>query len=123
MESQERTAFLSNYSKLLVAAWSDESVGDRLVSNPKAVLAEFGLQVPETADVTVVRQIPPQHGEPDANVQVRLWEEGLKSGNIEMHVPEAPQIDAGELSESELEGVAGGWSISKCCCTPCCSCA
>ena len=123
MESQERTSFLSNYSKLLVAAWSDESVGDRLVANPKAVLAEFGLQVPDNANVNVVRQIPPQHGEPDANVQVRLWEEGLKSGTIEMHVPEAPAIDMGELSESELEGVAGGWSISGCCCTPCCSCA
>src|ERR1700760_4376412 len=123
MEAQERTNFISSYSKLLVAAWSDESVHDRLVTDPKGVLAQFGLSVPESANVDLVRQIPAQHGEADVDFQVRLWEKGLETCNFEMHTPDTPQIDSEELSDAELEAVAGGWSISCCCCTPCCSCA
>lgn len=142
MDTQDRTDFISGYTKLVLATWSDESLGDRLVSDPKSVLAQFGLNVPATASVTVVRQIPPDHGEPDVDFQVRLWEKGLESGEFEMHVPETPQIDMEELSESELEGITGGraasigvgtaastsgtvsasgdWCTS---CTPCCCCA
>ncbi|MHB8340205.1 MAG: hypothetical protein ACYDB7_03405 [Mycobacteriales bacterium] len=123
MDAAERTSFISNYSKLLVGAWSDTGVADRLVADPKAVLSEFGLTVSKDARVTVVRQIPASHGAPDVDVQVRLWEEGQRTGSFEMHVPETPQIDMSELSESELEGVAGGWSISCCSCCPCCCCA
>ena len=140
MDTQERTDFITGYTKLLLATWSDESLGDRLVADPKAVLAQFGLRVPASASVTLVRQIPPEHGDPDVDFQVRLWEQGLQSGQFEMHIPETPQIDMTELSDSELEGVTGGraavigvggvstgttesWTISCCSCTPCCSCA
>lgn len=122
LEAEARTEFLNNYTKLLIASWSDEAVADRLVLDPKTVLGEFGLAVSGDARVEVVRQIPPDHGEPDQDFQVRLWEQGLETGYFEMHIPETPQIDMSELSEYELEGVAGGWSISCCSCTPCCCC-
>jgi hypothetical protein len=136
VDTQERTDFITGYTKLLLATWSDESLGDRLVANPKAVLGQFGLAVPASASVTLVRQIPPEHGDPDVDFQVRLWEKGLTSGQFEMHIPQTPQIDTAELSDSELEGVTGGlaaltvashsaegFTVSCCCCTPCCSCA
>jgi hypothetical protein len=141
VDTQDRTDFISGYTKLVLATWSDEAIGDRLVSDPKSVLAQFGLTVPASATVTVVRHIPPDHGDPDVDFQVNLWEKGLESGNFEMHVPETPQIDMEELSDSELEGITGGrantvgaagvsgavtttasgdWCTS---CTPCCCCA
>lgn len=123
METEARTQFLNSYTKLLIASWSDEAVADRLVRDPKAVLPEFGLDLPANARVEVVRQIPTDHGEPDQDFQVRLWEQGLETGYFEMHVPETPQIDMGELSEDELETVAGGFLDNCCCCTPCCCCA
>lgn len=122
MEAQDRNQFLNDYTKLLIASWSDEAVADRLLLESKTVLAEFGLNVPADARVEIVRQIPPEHGEPDQDFQVRLWEQGIETGYYELHIPETPQIDMGELSEDELEGVAGGWSVSCCCCTPCCCC-
>ncbi len=123
MDTEERTQFLNNYTKLLIASWSDEALSDRLVLDPKSVMAQFGLAVPDDAKVEVVRQIPPDHDKPDEEFQVRLWEQGLTTGYYEMHIPETPQIDMSELDESELEAVAGGWSISCCSCTPCCCCA
>ncbi len=123
MDTQEKSQFINNYTKLLIAAWSDESLSDRLVLDPKGVLAQFGLAVPDDAKVEIVRQIPPDHGEPNEDFQINLWEEGQTSGYYELHVPQTPQIDMSEIDESELEAVAGGWSISCCCCSPCCSCA
>jgi hypothetical protein len=112
VDKQDRTDFISGYTKLVQAILSDEALGDRLVSDPKPVLAQFGLTVPASARVTVVRQVPPDHGDPDVDYQVKLWEKGLESGTFEMYVPETPQIDTEELSESELEGIAGGVRIS-----------
>jgi hypothetical protein len=140
VDAQDRTDFITSYTKLLVAVWSDETLGDKLAATPIPVLAQFGLIVPATANVTVIRQIPPEHGDPDVDFQVRLWEKGLETGDFEMHVPQTPQIDMSELSDSELEGITGGRAIitgvghagtigttaewSLCCtCTPCSSCA
>jgi hypothetical protein len=137
VDAQERTDFITSYTKLLLATWSDESLGDRLVDNPKEVLAQFGLNVPASAHITLVREIPAEHADPDVDVQVRLWQKGLESGEFEMHVPQTPQIDMEELSDAELEGVTGGLAATRsvatacggsscatfCCCTPCCSCA
>ena len=41
-------------SDLFTACWKDESMKRRLMAEPKAVLAEFGLPVPEALDVKVV---------------------------------------------------------------------
>ena len=39
---------------LVAQAWSDESLKERLISDPAAVLAEYGIDVPEGIELRVV---------------------------------------------------------------------
>jgi hypothetical protein len=41
-------------ASLFAACWKDEALKARLMSDPKAVLAEYGMQVPDAMDVKVV---------------------------------------------------------------------
>lgn len=116
----QREEFVSNYAKVLTNAWSDEAFAQRLSSNPQAVLTENGLPVAADADVEIIRNT---QGEGDLDEQVRLWEQGESTGHYKLYVPATPQIEEGELSEAELEGVAGAGDTSVtvcCCCSPCC---
>jgi hypothetical protein len=118
MEPRERAAFVSAYTKVLTAAWSNEAFAGRLSADPRAALAEQGLELPAGANITIIRETA---GDPDLEAQVRLWENGKVSGQYELRVPETPQIDTRELSEADLEAVAGGDTYC-CCCSPCCCC-
>jgi hypothetical protein len=118
MEPRERAAFVSAYTKILTAAWSDEAYATRLTSRPTAALAEHGLAVPAGATVSIIREIG---GEPDLEAQVRMWENGKTTGQYDLLVPNTPQIETRELSEADLEAVSGGDTYC-CCCSPCCSC-
>jgi len=120
MEAAERKKFVANYTKLLTAAWTEDGLVSRLKSDPKAVLAEFDLAVPGDATVEIKTQAD---GDGNLDHAVQIWEEGATSGVYKLYVTEEPQYDAGELSESDLESVVGGASVSACCCCcPCCSC-
>ena len=118
MDASERSQFVGAYTKLLTNAWSDEAFMKRVRSDPKQSLEEVGLSVPAGATI----HIEDTKGEGNLDEQVKLWEEGTASGNITLYVPDVPQIDTAELSESELEGVAGGDTTYCCCCSPCCTC-
>jgi hypothetical protein len=118
MEPRERAAFVSAYTKILTAAWSNEAYAGRLISDPTTALVEHGLKIPAGATVRIIREVA---GEPDLEAQVRMWENGKKSGNYQVLVPTTPQIDTRELSEADLEAVSGG-NTYCCCCSPCCSC-
>jgi len=118
MEPRERAAFVSAYTKVLTAAWSNEAYAASLTASPRTALAEKGLNVPAGATVTVIRETA---GDPDLEAQVRIWENGKASGNYQLMVPSTPQIETRELSEADLEAVSGGDSYC-CCCSPCCSC-
>jgi len=118
MDATERSQFVGGYTKLLTNAWSDEAFKKRLESDPVRALEEVGLTVP--AGTTV--DIEDSKGEGNLDDQVKLWEQGISSGKVTLYVPDAPQIDTSELSESELEGVAGGADTYCCCCSPCCTC-
>lgn len=122
MESQERAEFVNSFTKLLTKAWSDDQFAAKLDNNPKEAAAEVGLTVPAQGEVVIVRDFEGEYSD-DHNAridaQIALWETGKDTGRYELHVPRTPQIDTAELSESELEGVAGGY----CCCCPCCCCA
>jgi hypothetical protein len=122
MNPQERAEFVNAYTRSLITAWSSEDFSRRLVQDPKATLAEVGLNIPGSAEVNLVREIPEEHGEANIDFQVQLWETGLATGHYELHIPETPQIDMAELSEGDLDAVAAGLTISCCSCTPCCSC-
>ncbi|MYW05538.1 hypothetical protein [Streptomyces sp. SID3343] len=125
MEPRERAAFVRSYTKVLTAAWSNDEYAARLETDPRAALAENGLELPAGATVRIVRNLG---GEPDLEAQVELWEAGTESGDFELRVPNSPQIELRELSEADLESVAGGTQEVRddttycCCCSPCCCC-
>ena len=118
MDPAARSQFVGNYTKLLTHAWSDEDFAGRLRSEPKQVLDEVGFTVPSSASVEILDS----QGEGSLDKQVALWEQGIASGEIKLYVPKVPQVETAELSESELEGVAGGDTTYCCCCSPCCTC-
>jgi len=117
MDASERSQFVGAYTKLLTNAWSDEAFMRRIRSSPTEALQEVGLTVPSGAKIDV----RDSQGDGNLDEQVKLWEQGAASGKITLYVPDVPQIDTAELSESELAGVAGGTDYC-CCCSPCCTC-
>jgi hypothetical protein len=119
METRERAAFVSSYTKILTRAWSDPEFAERLEASPSSAVADAGLSVPSGGKVVIVRSLG---GEPDLDAQVKLWEQGKRSGEYRLHVPNAPQVETKELSEADLAAVSGGDVTACCCCCPCCTC-
>lgn len=116
----DRQEFVKGYTKVLTSAWSDEGFAARLNEDPSAVLGESGLEVPSGALVEIVSSTA---GDGDLDDQFRIWEEGLSSNSLKLYVPEVPQVETGELSDAELETVAGAGDVTVCCCcSPCCCC-
>ncbi|HEY2379674.1 MAG TPA: hypothetical protein VGK48_00710 [Terriglobia bacterium] len=116
--------FLQRYGNLMVQIWGMPSLLDRFKKEPSAVLKEHGLDA-EKASVTLLQPGAPNSlgiTDTTADSAYQLWVEGKKKGNIPFyfvaHPPEGTGSEA--LSDSELMSVAGGLSISSCCCTPCC---
>ena len=73
-------------AELFAACWKDEALKARFQSDPKAVLAEHGIAVPDGIDVNVVENT---------------------DNTVHITMPQAPASD-GELSDEELSNVAGG---------------
>ena len=71
---------------LIAACWKDDALKQRFLSDPHAVLAEYGMDVPEGMNVNVVENT-------DATVHVTL--------------PAAPDANVA-LSDEELSAAAGG---------------
>ena len=75
---------VNSLSDVFAACWKDEALKARFMSDPKAVFAEFGMEVPDGMDFKVVENA-------DNCVHITL--------------PKRPSDD---LSDEELEGAAGG---------------
>ena len=73
-------------AELFAACWKDEALKARFMSDPKAVMAEYGIDVPDGIDVNVVENT---------------------DNTVHITMPQAPAGD-GELSDEELGNVAGG---------------
>ncbi len=120
MDAAERKKFVANYTKLLTAAWTEDGLAARLKSDPKSVLTEFNFDIPADAKIEIKSS---SDGDGNLDHAIQIWEEGASTGVYKLYVTEEPQYDAGELSESDLESVVGGASVSACCCcSPCCTC-
>ena len=73
-------------ASLFAACWKDEALKARFMSDPKAVLAEYGMDVPDGMDVKVVENA-------DNCVHITM---------------PAPPSGSMELSDEELSNAAGG---------------
>ena len=69
---------------LFAACWKDEALKQRFMADPKAVLAEYGMVVPDGMAVNVVENT-------DTTVHITL-----------------PVKPSGDLSDDELSNAAGG---------------
>ena len=79
--------------KLIEKAWKDETFKQELIGNPKAVISqESGLQIPENLEIEVLQET---------------------ANKAYFVLPEAPaQVGTDrELSEADLETVAGGINV------------
>ena len=79
-------------ARLFAACWKDEALKARFLSDPKAVLAEHGLDVPDGIDLKVVENA-------DDCVHITL---------------PAPPAASGDLSDDELSNAAGGFGVADC---------
>ena len=86
--TESRTAL----NRLFAACWKDEALKARFLSDPKAVMKEFDLDVPDGIDVKVVENA-------DDCVHITL--------------PVRP-ASSGELSDDELSSAAGGLGVADC---------
>lgn len=77
--------------KLIARAWQDASFKHELLSNPRAAFEKEGITLPESIEIRVVEE----------------------SANTLCFVLPMQPSGTGELSEAELESVAGGgWGFS-----------
>ena len=76
-------------ARLFAACWKDEALKARFMADPKAVLKEHGLDVPDNLDVKVV-------------------ENADDCVHITLPAPPAGDMD---LSDDELSNAAGGWGL------------
>ena len=77
---------------LFAACWKDAGVKQRFMADPKAVLAEYGMDVPDGMDVNVVENT---------------------DNTVHITIPAPPMALDGyeEMSMEELSNVAGGASL------------
>ena len=81
---------------LFAACWKDEALKQRFMADPKTVLAEYGMDVPDGMAVNVVENT-------DNTVHITM---------------PAPPSGHGDLSDEELSNAAGG-SVGGTCSCPC----
>ena len=79
-------------AELFAACWKDEALKQRFMSDPKAVLAEHGMDVPEGMNVNVVEN---------------------SDNTVHITMPMAPEGHH-DLSDAELSAAAGGTTIFAC---------
>ena len=77
---------------LFAACWKDDALKARFMSDPKAVLAEYGIHVADGMDVTVLENS-------DNTVHITL---------------PAPPEGAQKLTNEELASAAGGTNLAQC---------
>jgi len=75
-------------TKIVVKAWEDEGFRSRFLTEPKAMFEErLGVKLPEALTITA-------HAE--------------DAGHLHLVIPAKPDVDMDELSDEDLEKIAGG---------------
>lgn len=122
-ENQGFQDFTAVYAKLLVAVWTDARVADLLKSDPHAVAADAGLVIPADVVITISEGSAESPADPQAAMEAYYdeFQKGLADKAVTLVIPQAPALDAQDLTSDDLAEVAGGISLC-CCCAPCCCC-
>ena len=76
------------WSQIVATAWADEEFKARLLADPRSVLAEYGIEVPDGIELVIAEDTDTVH---------------------HLTLPASP---AGELTDEELVGAAGADSYS-----------
>ena len=75
-------------TQIIAQAWKDDAYKQEILSNPKTVVErEFGVQLPDELNVHVMEE---------------------NSTNLYFVLPARPNLSNAELSEDQLEAIAGG---------------
>ena len=118
MEEKARLELIRNLGTVYNDAWDDEAVKDRLIAEPRTVLAEHGIQLPATVKVEaeLVEAVPdaPMGMVDDFFAE---WDRAVERGTLELKVPASRPggITTTELSDDQLEGASGGiWFCGTC---------
>ena len=90
MSQTDQDKATAAHGKIIARAWRDPAFKAKLMADPHATLKEAGVAVPEGVTVKVVENTDTHH---------------------HLVLPPKP---TGELSDAELEKVAGGWSLVLC---------
>jgi len=109
------------WAKITAQAWEDPAFKTQLLTRPNDVFKSHGMGFPDDYSVKIV-----EAGSSEASGigQYTLSQGDDGHYNVVMRLPQKPaEVAQGELSDAELEAVAGGTSYCCCCsCCPCCSC-
>ncbi|MEU7617940.1 hypothetical protein AB0M91_17255 [Micromonospora rifamycinica] len=118
MTPVDRAVFVAAYSRLVADVWADPERERVLESDPRTLLAEYGLGLPDEVLVRVVRDVADT--DPDLEVQVSSWQQAADTGTFVLFVPALLPVAEAELAEDELDSVVAGLDSSCACCCPCC---
>ncbi|GAA1762891.1 hypothetical protein [Luedemannella helvata] len=118
MSPGDRAVFIAAYGRLVVEVWSDPSREALLDSDPRQLLTEYGIDVPDGVAVTVRRDAGGV--EPDLEAQVAAWRDAPILGELVLFVPALEVEGEVEIDEYELENVVAGLEPGTACCCPCC---
>ncbi|RKN47595.1 hypothetical protein [Micromonospora endolithica] len=103
-EQEYGARFVTKYSELVTVVWRSDEELQRLLADPTGYATAAGLPVAPGAVVEVDRAQPETLYTKD---QIVADWSGTPGRHV-LHVPEVPLVDLNELSEAELESIAGG---------------
>ncbi|GAA2575762.1 hypothetical protein GCM10010435_59730 [Winogradskya consettensis] len=118
MDPGDRAVFIAAYGRLVVEVWSDPAREELLERDPRQLLTEYGIAVPDDVPVTVRRDAG--DAEPDLETQVEAWKHASDLGELVLFVPALESGGEIEIDERELENVVAGLEPGTACCCPCC---
>lgn len=84
----DRSESLKKWDRLVAQSWADETLKRQLVEDPATVLEDHGLEVPAGVEIRVVENTDRVHY---------------------LTLPAKPAEGSGELTDRQMETVAGGW--------------
>jgi hypothetical protein len=119
---------LENFARVMAMAWGDETYRQQLLANPREVLAAADIETPPNAIIKVheVDEVGDTQGSiENGRPFMESWFKGYETGVYEFILTKAPDgFDLGnmQLSDEQLDAVAGGNSSGGCCTYCCCPC-